>query len=106
MENLIKLVDFDGSGLIEFDEFLMVIKSSDQNEKTAKINKFFKDLSNGMGSGKQSALSFNQIVQAIRRKYMMDAILVCKDNVRHEQGCRILSNVKKSLNGQRERVVA
>ena len=44
---MIDLVDEDKSGKIEFDEFLSIIKNSDSNEKTAKINKFFKDLTNG-----------------------------------------------------------
>ena len=97
VENLINLVDVDGSGLIEFDEFLLVIKTTDQNEKTAKINKFFKDLSSGMGNEEQKILSFNQIVQAIRRSYMMDAILCKEDKERIKQGTKILNNVKASL---------
>lgn len=44
---MVDLVDEDGSGKIEFGEFLSIIKNSDSNEKTAKINKFFKDLTNG-----------------------------------------------------------
>ena len=35
---MIKDVDTDGSGMIEFDEFLMIIKNSDADVKTAKIN--------------------------------------------------------------------
>jgi len=53
-------VDVDGSGLIEFDEFLLIIKNSDASEKTAKINKFFKDMSNNVLGTKD--LSFNIIV--------------------------------------------
>ena len=49
-------VDVDGSGLIEFDEFLLIIKNSDASEKTAKINKFFKDMSNNVLGTKTSAL--------------------------------------------------
>ena len=67
------------------------------NEKTAKINRFFKDLSNGMGNEEQKILSFNQIVQAIRRSYMMDAILCKDDKERIKQGSKILNNVKASL---------
>jgi Ca2+-binding EF-hand superfamily protein len=44
---MIDLVDEDGSGAIEFGEFLSIIKNSDASEKTAKINKFFKDLTLG-----------------------------------------------------------
>jgi Ca2+-binding EF-hand superfamily protein len=62
---MVKDVDEDGSGMIEFDEFLLIIKNSDANEKTAKINKFFKDMSNNVLGTKD--LSFNIIVQSIRR---------------------------------------
>ena len=41
---MIDAVDVDGSGQIEFDEFLLIIKNSNADEKTAKINKFFKDM--------------------------------------------------------------
>ena len=44
---MIDLVDEDGSGMIEFGEFLSIIKNSDGSEKTAKINKFFKDMTSG-----------------------------------------------------------
>ena len=75
--DMIMSVDDDGSGMIEFPEFLEIIKNSDANEKTAKINKFFKDMSNGtLGKNEgMKDLSFNLIVQTIRRKHMMDAIL-------------------------------
>jgi Ca2+-binding EF-hand superfamily protein len=59
---MIDLVDEDGSGKIEFGEFLSIIKNSDGNEKTAKINKFFKDLTTGnLTSGKED-LSFYLLV--------------------------------------------
>ena len=57
------MVDEDGSGKIEFGEFLSIIKNSDANEKTAKINKFFKDLTNGnLVGGSTEDLSFYLIV--------------------------------------------
>lgn len=74
IQEMIDSVDEDGSGMIEFDEFLLIIKNSDKaNEKTAKINKFFKDVSNNVLGSKD--LSFNIIVQNIRRQYMMDALM-------------------------------
>jgi Ca2+-binding EF-hand superfamily protein len=39
--DMIASVDDDGSGMIEFPEFLGIIKNSDGNLKTAKINEFF-----------------------------------------------------------------
>lgn len=44
---MIDSVDEDHSGQIEFPEFLGIIKNSDGSEKTAKINKFFKDMTSG-----------------------------------------------------------
>jgi hypothetical protein len=31
---------------INFDDFLLIIKNSEANDKMAKINRFFKDLTN------------------------------------------------------------
>ena len=70
---MIVAVDDDGSGMIEFGEFLGIIKNSDGNEKTMAINKFFKDMTSGKLAGDD--LSFNLLVQKLRRDYMMDAIL-------------------------------
>lgn len=47
---VIGLVGGCGSSMIEFPEFLDIIKNSDGNEKTSKINKFFKDMTNGTHS--------------------------------------------------------
>lgn len=78
--DMIEHVDEDGSGQIEFEEFLLIIKNSDANEKTALINEFFKNMSNGtLGSKKDretfANLSFNLICCTIRREQMMKAIL-------------------------------
>lgn len=60
VQEMIDAVDEDGSGMIEFPEFLSIIKNSDGSEKTAKINKFFKDMTSGQLAG--SDLSFNMLV--------------------------------------------
>jgi hypothetical protein len=60
VEEMVKVVDEDESGQIEFGEFLQIIKNSDGNEKTEKINKFFQDMSNGLLGSKD--LNFNIIV--------------------------------------------
>ena len=74
--DMISDVDEDGSGQIEFEEFLLIIKNSDTNEKTAQINQFFKEMSNGtLGNGKLNDLSFNLICATIRRDQMMSAFL-------------------------------
>ena len=50
IDGLVELVDEDGSGQIEFDEFLQILKNTGNDPKTAKINKFFKDVGKGFGS--------------------------------------------------------
>lgn len=58
--DMIAGVDEDGSNMIEFDEFLTIIKGSNANDKTAKINKFFKDMTDGKLA--QQDISFNMFV--------------------------------------------
>ena len=60
VEKMIEAVDDDGSQMIEFPEFLGIIKNSDGDEKTAKITKFFKDMTTGKLAGED--LSFNLLV--------------------------------------------
>ena len=91
---MIDLVDEDGSGMIEFTEFLGIIKNSDGSEKTAKINKFFKDMTSGQFS--KNDLSFNLLVQKLRREYLMDAIM-SGDGDKRAFGEKILRNVSKQV---------
>lgn len=44
VQQMIDLVDEDGSGMIEFNEFLSIIRDSGENEKARLIRDFFKDL--------------------------------------------------------------
>lgn len=50
---MIKQVDDDGSGFIEFGEFLGIIKNSDGNEKNWKIYEFFKNMINNNIDGEE-----------------------------------------------------
>ena len=92
---MIDLVDEDGSGKIEFGEFLSIIKNSDSNEKTAKINKFFKDLTTG-NLTQGGDLSFYLLVQKMRREYLLDA-LMSVDKDKKDFGEKILKNVAKQV---------
>lgn len=57
---MIDSVDTDHSTQIEFGEFLHIIKGSNTSDKTAKINKFFKDMTSGsLGS---DGVSFTMFV--------------------------------------------
>lgn len=91
---MIDSVDDDGSGMIEFQEFLGIIKNSDGNAKTTKINQFFKDMTSGKLAGED--LSFNLLVQKLRREHLMNAIL-SGDAGKRELGVKILKNVGKQL---------
>lgn len=95
---MIDLVDDDGSGMIEFNEFLGIIKNSDGSEKTAKINKFFKDMTSEQFS--KNDLSFNLLVQKLRREYLMDAIM-SGDPDKRAFGEKILRNVSKQVQAQK-----
>lgn len=64
-------MDDDGSGCIEFGEFLSIIKS-DGNEKTKAIKRFFEGLTkNEYGN---INVAFSNYVMECRRKSLMDAI--------------------------------
>lgn len=47
VENLVNLVDEDGSGMIEFGEFLDIILNKSGDAKARVITDFFKNLTNG-----------------------------------------------------------
>ena len=93
VQEMIDEVDEDGSGQVEFDEFLMIIKnSSDSNSKSSKITQFFKDLSNGKLGSKD--LNFGVMVNNIKRKHMLDHILRNrKKREENTQGEAIFNNM-------------
>ena len=66
---MVDKVDDDGSGVIEFAEFLDIVNGASAEEG---VNVFFKKMANGKIGNKD--LSFGVNVQNIRRKYMIDAI--------------------------------
>lgn len=91
VQEMIDLVDADGSGQIEFNEFLSILKNS-SDERTAKINFFFKKMASGQLA--DADLSFPLLVQKLRRDYMMNAIISENPSDR-EFGERILRNSKR-----------
>ena len=125
VQKLIDIVDKDGNGDIDFDEFWSIIKSSDRDEKERQIYEFFKEMTSGsislgetndndedlrkyidpvtntkvrepVDKSLDSELSFTLLVQKIRRKYMMNAI-TSKDDKKRVKGQKILKNVEKQL---------
>lgn len=72
VDAMVSQVDEDGSGNIEFPEFLGIIKNSGGDEKSQKIYQFFKDMTLGKyGSDGE----FNLLVQRLKRGNMMNAFI-------------------------------
>lgn len=77
VDALIKEVDSDMSGRIEFDEFLEIIKNSakkkDNHNNNEKITNFFKNLSENKFSGNSnlSNFSFKTIMVILRRENLL-----------------------------------
>jgi centrin-1 len=90
--NLIKSVDDDGSGRIEFPEFLRIIhnKSKLKTKGNEKITNFFKSLaSDKVGADSDlKHFSFKTIMGIIRRKNLLKAFLA-KDETK-EEGLKVL----------------
>ena len=98
VQQMIDLVDEDGSGMIEFNEFLSIIQDSGENEKTQQIRDFFKDLAQGNLGTKD--VSFPLFVCKTRRKHLMNAIY-SNDKEKKKLGVRILENLKEEYEQER-----
>eukprot|EP00398_MALV-I-01_sp_L67-1_P000920 gene920-230_t len=96
VKRMVEAVDEDASGLIEFNEFLQVIKKSDD---TSAVFKVFKTLMDGeLGD---SQLSFPLVVSTYRRKMLIDALMAT--GPRKVRGQRILRTQKAMLEAQMQR---
>jgi hypothetical protein len=89
VKHLIELVDDDGSGCIEFNEFLAIIKSNDAGEQTKAIKKFFGNLAKGTFGDMNVA--FSNYVLEQRRKSLINAIKSSEPEQR-AHGRKILKN--------------
>ena len=93
VEEMVRSVDFDGSGSIEFEEFLTILKGSRGN---AAIANFFKGLIEGTLIKDAKTLPFKLVVSAFRRKMLMDS-LMCRDLDRKEKGEKVMKAFAKQL---------
>lgn len=84
-------MDEDGSGCIEFNEFLSILKNSEGGEQTKAIKKFFEGLAKGQYGDLN--IAFSNYVLERRRRSLIDA-LKSKDKAKKEQGQKILKNYK------------
>lgn len=93
VEEMIKIVDTDGSGQIEFEEFLEIVKGGNGS---APISKFFKGLIDGKLIKDSKVLPFKTVVSSYRRKMIMNA-LMCQDTKKKEKGERIMKAFARSI---------
>lgn len=99
VEEMIKLVDSDDSGQIEFEEFLGIVKGGKDN---APISKFFKGLIEGKLIKDSKVLPFRTVVSAYRRQMIMNA-LMCHDTKKKEKGERIMKAFARSISTHKTR---
>lgn len=101
INNLISSVDDDGSGRIEFGEFLRIIhnKSKLKTKGNEKITKFFKQLANDkLGSDSDlKHFEFKTIMGIMRRKNLLKAFLA-KDGDEKKEGEKVLKAYSDMLN--------
>ena len=90
VQQLIKLVDEDDSGEIEFNEFMSIISAKD-GDNESPITEFFKNLVND--KYETNDMAFNNWVLREQRKHLLDAITADSDE-KKEKGQRILQAIK------------
>ena len=98
--NLISSVDDDGSGRIEFGEFLRIIhnKSKIKSQGNKKITNFFKQLANDKlgGDSDLKHFSFKTIMDIMRRKNLLKAFL-SKNPEEKKEGEKVLKAYSEML---------
>ena len=100
---MIATVDLDGSGSIEFEEFLrMFRKKSVRSSEASKISDFFHELVQGkLTKEKQSPVSFTLFAQSMKRKALMDAVK-SRDADKRKYGQQMIRSLKTITKTQRE----
>merc|ERR1712008_323220 len=90
-----------GTGEIEFDEFLLIMRSIKKNDgqKDSSLYEFFRDMIKGdfkkMGD-MDNDIPFKLNFSQYRRKRILDAIMQ-PEGEKKEKGRKILNNFKKQL---------
>jgi centrin-1 len=106
VEKLIKTVDDDGSGMIEFNEFLRIIKNSNKKKSkdNEKITTFFKNLSKNNISREHNLqhFSFKTIMGIMRRQNLLKTFLGETDDEKKE-GTTILNAYQELLESRKNK---
>ena len=107
VEDMVKNVDSDRSGKIEFEEFLSILKGKNGNES---MTKFFRGIIEGHLIKDAKDIPFKLVVSAYRRRMIMDAIM-SNDHSKKEKGekvmkafSRVMGNKKKPRDQEAETV--
>lgn len=86
VEEMVRSVDFDGSGEIEFEEFLTIVKGRRGN---AAMSDFFRSLIDGTLIKNANILPFKMVISEYRRKMIKDG-LMAEDAERRAQGQKVM----------------
>ena len=104
VNNLIKSVDEDDSGKIEFAEFLRIIhnKSKKKSKGNEKITNFFKNLANNKISEDNDLnyFEFSTIMRILRRKNLLKAFIGKKEE--QEEGFKILKAYSNMIEDKKQ----
>lgn len=101
VQNLVNTVDEDGTGEIEFEEFLLIMRSIKKNDGQTDSNlyEFFRDMVKGdfdkMGD-MDNDIPFKLNFSQYRRKRILDSIM-CPPGEKKDKGSKIMNNFKKQL---------
>lgn len=90
VQELVNKVDSDCSGIIEFEEFLNVLKNAKTTNGGNTLIQFFKDLTDGKIFGNFQDLPFQLLLSGRRRELMMQSYLA-KSNGTKEKGYKVLN---------------
>ena len=88
--DLLKKIDLDTAGIIEFEEFLNMLKNAKDNDGGNTLIKFFKDLTSGKIFNNFEELPFHLFLSGRRREFMMQSY-TGKNMIIKEKGNKILS---------------
>ncbi|OMJ68709.1 hypothetical protein SteCoe_33762 [Stentor coeruleus] len=101
VKEMMAKVDTNGSGVIEFDEFISIIKNN-STEKNPLIS-FFKSLGNETPFNEFKDLPFNLILSNKRRELMIQNYLG-KDACARENGRKIINAFEIEMKEQEEKI--
>ena len=102
VDALIRSVDTNSNGKIDFEEFLDIIKNQGKKkggvQKNEKITAFFKNLSenNFVGNSNLAHFSFKTVMNIMRRENLLKYFL-SKDEEEKKEGAKILKAYSNML---------